>query len=186
MYQQFVNGFIEVICGCAFSGKSEELIRRVKVLQYSKAKVQVFKPAASVNQEILSHDNNKIACQQIKQAKDILSLLEPRTTVVAIDEGELFDPNLVAVCEYLANKGIRVIVATLDQDCWNEPFSHIGELLSKAEFITKLNAVCVKCGNPASRTQMMVDNQEITNKQEVDISKKIYYEPRCRHCHQVN
>lgn len=160
MYHQYRAGWLEVISGCMFAGKTEELIRRINVLSYAKMNIIVFKPKIDnrySDTEIVSHSGAKVPCLVVDRAQEILKKVNIDTEVVAIDEVQFFDQDIVDVCEYLADKGIRVIVAGLDKDFRGEPFGIMPELLTRAEFITKLTAVCTKCGAPATRTQRLVN-----------------------------
>ncbi len=158
------TGCIEVICGSMFSGKSEELIRRLRRAQIARQRVQVFKPRLDdrfSKGQIVSHSEVTIASEAVSTAQEILDAIEDRTEVVGIDEGQFFDAGLVEVCEKLANLGKRVIVAGLDTDYRGQPFDPIPSLLAVAEYITKTLAICVRCGNPANCTQRLVSNQEL-------------------------
>ena len=160
MYQQYRKGWIEVICGCMFAGKTEELIRRINVLKYAKQNLLIIKPAIDnrySETEIASHSGYRVKSVCINDAKEILKYVKDDTDVVAIDEAQFFSHDLVDVCEYLADNGKRVMVAGLDRDFRGEPFGIMPELLVRAEFVTKLSAVCVKCGAPATRTQRLVN-----------------------------
>ena len=162
MYHQYREGWIEVISGCMFAGKTEELIRRINVLSYAKKNIIVFKPKIDnrySDSEIVSHSGAKVPCLVVEKAQDILKKIEADTEVVAIDEVQFFDKDIVEVCEYLADKGIRVMVAGLDKDFRGESFGVMPELLTRAEFVTKLTAVCAKCGAPATRTQRLVNGK---------------------------
>jgi thymidine kinase len=177
------SGWIELICGSMFSGKTEELIRRIHRAEYAKQKIQVFKPELDdryAKDYIVSHSQFKAPSQTIKKAKDILDLVEKDTEVVAIDEAQFFDNDIVDVCNALADNGKRVIVAGLDQDYLAKPFGPMPKLLAISEYVTKLMAICMKCGNPANRTQRLV-----TSKKKVLVGSTDYYEARCRHCHEV-
>lgn len=189
MYHQYREGWLEVISGCMFAGKTEELIRRINVLSYAKMNIIVFKPKIDnrySDTEIVSHSGVKVPCLVIEKAQDILKKIESDTDVIAIDEVQFFDQGIVRVCEYLADKGIRVIVAGLDKDFRGEPFGIMPELLSRAEFVTKLTAVCTKCGAPATRTQRLVNGKPASfNDPVVLVGAVEHYEPRCRHCHEV-
>lgn len=189
MYHQYREGWLEVISGCMFAGKTEELIRRINVLSYAKMNIIVFKPKIDnrySDTEIVSHSGVKVPCLVIEKAQDILKKIESDTDVIAIDEVQFFDQGIVRVCEYLADKGIRVIVAGLDKDFRGEPFGIMPELLSRAEFVTKLTAVCTKCGAPATRTQRLVNSKPASfNDPVVLVGAVEHYEPRCRHCHEV-
>ena len=189
MYHQYREGWIEVISGCMFAGKTEELIRRINVLSYAKKNIIVFKPKIDnrySDSEIVSHSGAKVPCLVVEKAQDILKKIEADTEVVAIDEVQFFDKDIVEVCEYLADKGIRVMVVGLDKDFRGESFGVMPELLTRAEFVTKLTAVCAKCGAPATRTQRLVNGKPAGFEDPiVMVGADESYEPRCRHCHQV-
>ena len=189
MYHQYREGWIEVISGCMFAGKTEELIRRINVLSYAKKNIIVFKPKIDnrySDSEIVSHSGAKVPCLVVEKAQDILKKIEADTEVVAIDEVQFFDKDIVEVCEYLADKGIRVMVAGLDKDFRGESFGVMPELLTRAEFVIKLTAVCAKCGAPATRTQRLVNGKPAGFEDPiVMVGADESYEPRCRHCHQV-
>ena len=189
MYHQYREGWIEVISGCMFAGKTEELIRRINVLSYAKKNIIVFKPKIDnrySDSEIVSHSGAKVPCLVVEKAQDILKKIEADTEVVAIDEVQFFDKDIVEVCEYLADKGIRVMVAGLDIVFRGESFGVMPELLTRAEFVTKLTAVCAKCGAPATRTQRLVNGKPAGFEDPiVMVGADESYEPRCRHCHQV-
>lgn len=189
MYNQYREGWIEMIVGCMFAGKTEELIRRIHVLSYAKKKIKVFKPAIDdrySSTEIVSHSGDHIPCIVIKNAKDILKHVSNDDDVIAIDEIQFFDRDVIDVCEYLADKGMRVMCAGLDKDFRGEPFGVVPELLTRAEFVTKLTAVCAKCGAPATRTQRIVDGKPASFDGDiVMVGAKEHYEPRCRHCHEI-
>ena len=189
MYHQYREGWLEVICGCMFAGKTEELIRRINVLSYAKMKIIVFKPRIDDRYsaiEIVSHSGIKLPCLVINKAAEILKEIKADTQVVVIDEVQFFDADIVDICEYLADKGIRVIVAGLDKDFRGEPFGVMPQLLTRAEFVTKLTAVCTKCGAPATRTQRLVNGKPASfNDSIVLVGAVEHYEPRCRHCHEV-
>jgi thymidine kinase len=173
-------GWVEVIVGSMFSGKSEELIRRLKRANIARLKVQVFKPAIDVRysvEEIASHSGLKHGSIPVSSAKELLDKIEPDTEVVGIDEGQFFDMEVVNAVNYLANRGMRVIVAGLDQDYTGRPFEPMPQLLAVAEFITKTHAICVKCGETANYSQRTVESDAIV---EVGASDK--YEARCRRC----
>jgi thymidine kinase len=174
-------GWIEVVCGSMFSGKTEELIRRVRRAQIARQKVELFKPQIDTrysSDEIVSHDDQKLPSRVIKDANEIIPLsLEAQ--VVAIDEAQFYKKSLVKVCKTLANMGKRVIVAGLDTDFRGEPFSPIPELLAIAEYITKTHAICVVCGNPANFTQRTSKSRD-----QVVIGTSDIYEARCRNCYE--
>jgi thymidine kinase len=183
------DGWIEVICGSMFSGKSEELIRRVHRVQIAKKKVQVFKPTIDTRysiQYIYSHNGTKIEAINISNSKELLEKTEPDTEVVAIDEAQFYDKGIVTICQKLADQGRRVMVAGLDQDFRGEPFGPIPELLAVAEYIDKLQAICMICGSPASRTQRLVNGKPAKYSDPIIlIGAKETYEARCRKCHVI-
>lgn len=189
MYNQYREGWIEVICGCMFAGKTEELIRRINVLSYARKNILVFKPQIDdrySTTEIASHAGSKVPCIVINEAKEILEHVNYDTDVVAIDEVQFFDEDVVDICEYLADSGLRVMVAGLDKDFRGEPFGVLPDLLTRAEFVTKLTAVCAKCGAPATRTQRIINGKPASfNDPIVLVGAKEAYEPRCRHCHEI-
>ncbi len=173
------SGWIEVISGCMFSGKTEELIRRIRRAQIAKQRVAIFKPRIDTRygtDQIVSHSDQSMISNVVAKAEDILHLAA-NAQVVGIDEGQFFELSLVDVCEELANQGKRVIVAGLDQDYRGKPFEPMPQLLAVAEYITKTLAICVVCGNPADRTQR-------TTKQpgRIVVGAKDVYEARCRRC----
>lgn len=174
-------GWIEVICGSMFSGKTEELIRRVKRAVYGKQKVQVFKPKIDNRYDetaVVSHSQSKLYSTPIERPAEILQLLEPDTEVVGIDEVQFLGTEVVGIVEGLAARGIRVICAGLDQDYQGKPFEPMPHLLAVAEYITKELAICVVCGNPANRTQRLIARGE-----RVVVGAAGAYEARCRKCH---
>jgi thymidine kinase len=175
------SGWVEVICGSMFSGKTEELIRRLKRAQIARQKLQCFKPVIDdrySKDHIASHDATRILSTPVEKPSQILEAIEDNTRVVGIDEGQFFDESLVDVCQKLANRGIRVIVAGLDMDYLGQPFEPMPKLLAVAEHVTKLSAVCIVCGSPASRTQRNVSLND-----RVAVGSKDLYEARCRMCH---
>lgn len=190
MYNQYREGWLEVICGCMFAGKTEELIRRINVLSFAKKSIIVFKPKIDdrySETEIVSHAGTRVPCIVVESSKDILRHIKAETDVVAIDEVQFFDRDIVDVCEYLADKGLRVMVAGLDKDFRGEPFGVLPELLTRAEFVTKLTAVCAKCGAPATRTQRLVDGKPASFEDPIVLVGAVdHYEPRCRHCHEIS
>lgn len=174
------TGWIEVIVGSMFSGKSEELIRRVRRAQIARQKVQVFKPRIDdrySKEEIASHSGLTHFSRPVMTAAEMLEHIENETQVVAIDEGQFFDSGLVEAVNKLANSGKRVIVAGLDQDYTGKPFEPMPQLLSVAEFITKTHAICVKCGSTANYSQRTVESEE-----RVEVGASDKYEARCRKC----
>ncbi len=184
------HGRIEVICGSMFSGKSEELIRRVRRAEIARQTVQVFKPSIDNRyglDSVNSHDGRATQAIAIERAEQILDFLNEDTTVVAIDEAQFFDEALVEVCRLLADRrGIRVIVAGLDLDFRGEPFGPMPALIAQAEQVDKLHAICVVCGEEASRSQRLINGQPAHyNDPVILIGAKESYEARCRHCHEV-
>lgn len=189
MYKQYRNGYVEVISGCMFAGKTEELIRRIKVLEFAKQKIMVFKPRIDnrySETKVASHAGSMVESILIDKAADVLDHVTEDTDVVAIDEVQFLDEDIIDVCNILAKSGKRVMVAGLDTDFRGEPFGVMPTLLTEAEFVTKLTAVCVKCGAPATRTQRIV-NGEPANYSDptIVVGAKEQYEARCRHCHEV-
>jgi len=179
-FVQRQTGWIEVICGSMFSGKTEELIRRVRRAQIARQKIELFKPEIDTRyskDEIVSHDDQKLPSRVVKNANEMIPL-SLEVQVVAIDEAQFYKKNLVKVCNTLANMGKRVIVAGLDTDYRGDPFSPIPELLAIAEYITKTHAICVVCGNPANFTQ-----RTTKSKDQVLIGTSDIYEARCRNCY---
>jgi thymidine kinase len=174
------RGWIEVITGSMFSGKSEELIRRLRRAQIARQNVQIFKPTVDKrfsDDHIVSHSHLRIASQAVPSAEAIVGLVREDTDVVGIDEGQFFDANLPAACNTLAGRGARVIVAGLDQDYLGRPFEPMPQLLAIAEYITKTLAICVVCGDPANHTQRLVASRD-----RVLVGAEDIYEARCRHC----
>jgi thymidine kinase len=173
-------GHIELICGSMFSGKSEELIRRLRRAQIARRRIQVFKPQIDDRYHataIASHSELRIDAQAVGEPSDILRQLEDRTEVVGIDEAQFFSKEIVGVCEKLANQGRRVIVAGLDQDYLGRPFEPVPTLMAVAEYVTKTLAVCVVCGAPANRSQRLVSSDD-----RVVVGASQSYEARCRRC----
>ncbi|MEO7444116.1 MAG: thymidine kinase [Ferruginibacter sp.] len=176
------RGWIEVICGSMFSGKTEELIRRLKRVKIANLSVEIFKPAMDTRYDainIVSHDTNFILSTPVENAQSIL-LMAQDVDVVGIDEAQFFDAEIAFVCEQLAIRGIRVIVAGLDMDYRGKPFGQMPNLLAIADYITKLHAICMKCGNIAN-----VSYRKISEGGQVLLGEKDIYEPRCRLCAQA-
>lgn len=174
------RGWIEVVCGSMFSGKTEELIRRLKRAKIANLKVEIFKPQLDVRYDenkVVSHDANTIQSTPIDLSQKILLLAEG-VDVVGIDEAQFFDSEIVQVCETLASKGIRVIVAGLDMDYLGKPFGAMPNLLAIADYITKLHAICVQCGNIAN-----ISYRKAVSHEQVLLGEKDEYEPRCRTCY---
>lgn len=189
MHEGPTGGGIEVICGSMFSGKTEELIRRVKRAQIARKRVQVFKPVLDSRysvEQVASHDGIRAEARPVASAAEILELVDPAAQVVAIDEIQFFDQSVVELCDLLASQGKRVIVAGLDQDFRGESFGPMPELLARAEHVDKLRAICIICGGPASRTQRLIDGKPASYHDPVIlVGATEAYEARCRDCHVV-
>ncbi len=183
------EGWIEVITGPMFAGKTEELLRRIKRLEYAKKNIVVFKPVIDnryAEGEVVSHNKNRTKSVNIINANDIFKYISKDTEVIAIDEVQFLDEAVVGILDYLASRGKRVIVSGLDSDFRAEPFSFMPKLLAIAEFVTKLTAVCVVCGAPATKTQRIVDGKPAKYLDPIVlIGASESYEARCRHCHKV-
>ena len=189
MYQRQDRGWIEVICGSMFSGKTEELIRRVRRAQIARQKVQVFKPRLDDRyqfERVASHTGMHLDAVAVGEAKEILQLVDSGTDVVVIDEGQFFDWTIADVCNLLADNGRRVIIAGLDTDFRGEPFGPMPLLMAQAERVDKLQAICVVCGAPASRSQRLINGRPaFYDDPIIMVGADEVYEARCRHCHQV-
>ncbi|MBQ6492562.1 MAG: thymidine kinase [Erysipelotrichaceae bacterium] len=189
MYQSYRDGWIETISGCMFAGKTEELIRRIKVLEFAKKEIMVFKPKIDnrySETKVVSHAGSSVESYVIADAAEILEMVKDTTQVVAIDEAQFFDDNICAVCNELADRGIRVMAAGLDTNFKGEPFGPMPLLITEAEFVTKLAAVCNKCGAPATRTQRIINGKPASyNDPIILVGASESYEARCRHCHEV-
>jgi thymidine kinase len=183
------DGWIEVICGSMFAGKTEELIRRIKRIDYAKKEVLVFRPRIDnrySDNEVVSHSNYRHFAITIDSASEIANHVNKNTYAIAVDEVQFFDHSLIDVCEQYANQGMRVILAGLDKDFRGEVFGIMGDLLVRAEFVDKLSAICNVCGNPATRTQRLIEGKPAHyNDPIVLVGASEAYEPRCRHCHDV-
>ncbi len=183
------SGWIEVICGSMFSGKSEELIRRVKRARIARQKVIAIKPSLDVRfstSDVVSHGGDKIECLPVRDSREAQAAIPDDAQVVAVDEAQFFDVGIVDLCVELADVGVRVIVAGLDCDFRGAPFGPMPELLARAEYVSKLQAICVKCGNPATRTQRIIDGHPASYRDpQVLIGASEAYEARCRRCHEV-
>lgn len=174
------SGWIEVICGSMFAGKTQELIRRLRLAGIARQPIQAFKSALDNRyrvDHIVSHDKTRIRSQPVRAASDILKLILPNTEVVGIDEAHFFDDSIVTVAEHLADEGCRVIVAGLEQDYQGKPFIPMAKLMAVAEYVTKNLAICVVCGNPAHRNQRLGGG-----KKRIEIGHGDKYEARCRRC----
>lgn len=174
------KGFIEVVCGSMFSGKTEELIRRLKRALYARQRVEIFKPEIDTRYDeynVVSHDDNSILSTPVQSSSQIL-LLASDVDVVGIDEAQFFDSEIVNVCNQLANRGVRVIVAGLDMDYLGKPFGPMPALIACAEYVSKVHAICVHCGNLAQYSHRMVKNDKL-----VLLGETENYEPLCRSCY---
>ncbi|HOM66479.1 MAG TPA: thymidine kinase [Brevefilum fermentans] len=182
-------GVVEVICGSMFCGKTEELIRRLTRARIAKQSVQVFKPCVDYRYspaKVTSHSGFNFDAQPVEKSEEILQFLEPETTVVGIDETQFFDADIVGVVETLARRNLRVIVSGLDTDFRGEPFGCMPELMARAEFVDKLHAICMVCGETASRTQRLVNGKPAHYDEPiVVIGANEMYEARCRTHHEV-
>src|SRR6267143_5723654 len=179
-HSRVASGWIEVIAGSMFSGKSEELIRRLRRAKIARQKVQVFKPEIDSrfsDNHIVSHSEMRHESSKTRSADELLARVEPDTEVVGIDEGQFFDNKLVEVVNELARRGMRVIIAGLDQDYTGKPWEPMPQLLAIAEYITKTHAICMKCGQPANYTQRTFESEE-----RVAVGGEGMYEARCRRC----
>jgi thymidine kinase len=190
MYSKPSSGWIEVICGSMFSGKTEELIRRVRRAQIARQKVQVFKPALDTRytvREVTSHNGMQVEAVSVENTAQVRTLIEADTTVVALDEAQFFDDDVVALCEELADRGSRVIVAGLDMDFRGAPFGPMPTLMARAERVDKLQAICLVCGGPASHTQRLIDGRPAAYDDPVIlVGASEVYEARCRGCHIIS
>ena len=174
------TGSIEVICGSMFSGKTEELIRRMKRAQFAKQTVEIFKPAVDTRyseENVVSHDHNSIPCTPVENSGNVM-LLSGDIDVVGIDEAQFFDNGIVEVCNKLANQGIRVIIAGLDMDFKGNPFGPIPALCAIADDVTKVHAICVECGKLAGYSHRLINNEKL-----VLLGEKEEYQPLCRTCY---
>ena len=174
------RGCLEVVCGSMFSGKTEELLRRMKRAKLAKQRVQLFKPRVDQRYDavkVVSHEGANADAVPVGSAAELLEMVQPDTAVVGIDEVQFFDDRIVEVCDTLANKGVRVICAGLDQDYRGQPFGPISLLMAVAEFVTKLHAVCSKCGAQACRSQRLVASEG-----QLFVGGAAAYEARCRKC----
>src|SRR6202451_4088735 len=173
-------GWIEVVCGPMFSGKSEELIRRLRRAKIARKRVQVFKPVLDDRyslDEIVSHGDQRMKSEAVSSANEIARKIDPRSQVIGVDESNFFGPELAEVASHLADEGKQVIIAGLDTDYLGRPFSPMPELLCLAESITKMLAICMRCGNPAKHTQRLVESTDL-----IVVGAAGMYEARCRRC----
>ncbi len=189
MRYNFSGGWIELICGSMFSGKTEELIRRARRAQIARQKVQVFKPALDDRygvEKLASHNGVSLDAVSVQDARQILDLVHSDTQVVIVDEAQFFDWSIADVCNVLADGGKRVIVAGLDTDFRGEPFGPVPLLMAEAEVVDKLQAICVVCAAPATRTQRLIDGQPASYDDPVImVGASEVYQARCRRCHEV-
>jgi thymidine kinase len=172
-------GWIEVICGSMFSGKTEELIRRLKRAQIAGQKIEIFKPEVDIRydeEEVVSHDENSLSSTPVKSSSNIL-ILANDAEVVGIDEAQFFDLELINVCNQLASLGKRVVIAGLDMDFKGRPFGPMPRLMAIAEYVTKVHAICVKCGSLANHSHRVIDSEKL-----VELGERTEYEPLCRGC----
>ena len=175
------RGWIEVVCGSMFSGKTEELIRRINRARIAKQSVEIFKPAIDTRyaeESVVSHDERAIKSTPVDTAQSILLFAEEGVDVVGIDEAQFFGDELVEVCTILANRGIRVIIAGLDMDYLGQPFGPMPKLMAIAEYVTKVHAICMQCGNPAQFSHRTVNNDKL-----VMLGETESYQPLCRTCY---
>ena len=178
--RQGTVGWIEVICGSMFSGKTEELIRRLRRAQIARQRVQIFKPKIDERysqDHLVSHSEMRLKSEAVSSADEILQKIDWRAEVIGVDEAQFFDAKLVQVCNQLADLGKRVVVAGLDKDYLGKPFEPMPQLMAIAEYIEKTLAICMKCGNPANYTQRLVDSSD-----RVLVGATGTYEARCRRC----
>ena len=190
MFHGTKPGWIEVISGVMFSGKSEELIRRVRRAVIARRKVQVFKSHLDARYAgvyaVSSHDGTVVEAEPVQHAMEIMERLRPGTEMVAIDEAQFLDAGIVSVANALADRGVRVVLAGTDSDFRGEPFGAMPQLMSAAEIVDKLHAICVLCGGPATRNQRLVNGQPAPyDSPTIMVGGSESYEARCRHCHQV-
>ncbi len=189
MYKISNSGWIEAITGPMYCGKSEELIRRIRRVKIAKHKVQVFKPVLDnrySKKNVVSHSGDSIEALPVDHPEEIFNKIDEKTDVVGIDEAQFFHEDLIEICEKLADNGLRVIVAGLDRDFRGEPFGPIPALLARAEYIDKLHAICIQCGEPASRTQRLIDGEPAGYDDPIIlVGAQEVYEARCRNCHSI-
>ena len=189
MYKISNSGWIEIITGPMYCGKSEELIRRINRVKIAKQKVKVFKPIIDNRYDksnVVSHSGKSIEAVSVDHPEEIFKKIDEDTDVVAIDEIQFFHHDVVEICEKLADRGVRVILAGLDRDFRGEPFNPVPELMAMAEYVDKLHAICVSCGEPASRTQRLIDGRPASYDDEIIlVGAEEVYEARCRSCHIV-
>ncbi len=189
MYVMKHSGWIELICGSMFSGKSEELIRRVRRTQFARQKAAVFKPLLDnrySEEAVVSHNGTSVIAKPVAHSTEIFKHVTPDMEVIAVDEAQFFDDEIIQVAQHLANSGHRVILAGLDLDFRGEPFGPMPALMAVSEMVTKLQAVCAVCGSPASRNQRLIDGKPARYDEPIIlVGASESYEPRCRHHHEV-
>ena len=189
MYKITKSGWLEVITGPMYCGKSEELIRRLRRVKIAKQKIKVFKPVLDnrySKKDVVSHSGNSIEAVPVDHPEEILKRIDASVDVVGIDEAQFFHKDLIEICEDLADRGIRVILAGLDKDFRNQPFGPMPELMARAEYVDKLHAICIQCGEPASRTQRLIDGEPAAADDPVIlVGAAEVYEARCRSCHAI-
>ncbi|MET3575779.1 thymidine kinase [Bhargavaea ullalensis] len=189
MYVSLQGGWVEVICGSMFSGKSEELIRRLRRARFAKQEIAVFKPAVDnrySDNSVVSHNGNEIIAMPVADSRQIWRHLDDSVDVVGIDEAQFFDEGIIEMASELADHGYRVIIAGLDQNFRGEPFGPMPQLMAIAENVTKLQAVCTVCGSPASRTQRLINGKPAhADDPVILVGASEAYEPRCRMHHEV-
>jgi len=182
-------GWLEVICGSMYSGKSEELIRRIKRAKIARQEIQVFKPLLDdrfCKANVVSHNGDQTEAEAVMDSGILYSMVKESTEVIAIDEAQFFDMGLIDVCRRLADKGKRVMVAGLDVDFRGQPFGPTPALMAMAEYVDKLQAICIQCGNPANRTQRLLNgNPARASEPTILVGAAESYEARCRRCHEV-
>lgn len=181
MYRRGDQGWIEVIAGPMFSGKSEELIRRITRYRIARVPVQAFKPRLDTryaDTQVVSHSSHSVDAESVADSDELLRSVQERTVIVGIDEGQFFDDKLVDVCEHLAGLGKQIIVAGLDLDYMGRPFGAIPTLMTRAEYVSKMLSVCHRCGGPGMFTQRVIDSDEL-----VVLGATDSYESRCRYCY---
>ena len=189
MYKITKSGWLEVITGPMYCGKSEELIRRLRRVKIAKQKIKVFKPVLDnrySKKDVVSHSGNSIEAVPVDHPEEILKRIDASVDVVGIDEAQFFHEDLIEICEDLADRGKRVILAGLDRDFRNQPFGPMPELMARAEYVDKLHAICIQCGEPASRTQRLIDGEPAAADDPVIlVGAAEVYEARCRSCHAI-
>ena len=189
MYKISNSGWLEIITGPMYCGKSEELIRRIKRVKIAQKNIKVFKPLIDnrySNDNVVSHSGKSVEAVPVDHPEEIFDKINEKIDVIAIDEIQFFHPDIVNICEELANDGMRVILAGLDRDFRGEPFDPVPELMARAEYIDKLHAICVGCGEPATRTQRLIDGEPASYDDEVIlVGADEVYEARCRKCHTI-